>query len=370
MNKRLIFSEGLFLSYVHYINIFMTVTPLFKTQSNRSLNKNEQSALHLSKDLAVIRQRILAGDDINAYDKFTRTPLSYWRGSEIAQILVDNDARVDDLIRMEGEFYPLTQMHICDDVEWAKFLMDNGYQKDMRDGFERTALSKVRNPDVIQYLLDNDFDLYANDQLDRTAFHNNDCYDALGCLLRKHGNGPLPKDRSGLDPILSARTLDEVRLFSQHGGDLKADDEYGMGLANKFIVGFGFIPDDDEIWTFNKDDFRARLNELRDIGVDIFKADRIHGNKLHHWATVQKIYPLMELLVDEYGFHPDDRNADGDSCVHLGADDLINTVAFCIFVKRIVKFNCCFAVAQIRALKIVMGKRRCIAEINLIKLLH
>ncbi len=182
------------------------------------------------EDIAQLQKLIVAGEDLEAQDKFVGTAL-HWAAltgnADAARILIEAGADVNTHARVDGT----TALHVAaqgGSVEVATVLIEAGAETDARDTRDRTPLHQAADNDRVgmaALLLDAGADINARDQNGMTPLHVAARTNAWGTieLLARSGVDIDEKVSDGQTPLLIAAQgahVGAVRTLLELGADV------------------------------------------------------------------------------------------------------------------------------------------------------
>lgn len=205
-------------------------------EANRALLKAVDDG-----DLTAATAALNAGADINARNKYGRTPLIGFNDVVMVDFLIKNGAHVN--VRDNDSFTPLLFYAKYDKADIVSLLIHKGADVNVRDKDGKTALMYTDNLAIAELLIKNGADVNARDNDGCTALVRSvTCYKVdtrMVSLLLRNGAEVNACDKDGKTPLLHYLTnthalynnspLDRavVELLINAGADVNAQDNKG-----------------------------------------------------------------------------------------------------------------------------------------------
>lgn len=107
-----------------------------------------QTLLHLTDNPEIIRILIEQGLDVNQEDENGSVPIHYAKNPEAIKLLVDAKANSNDVIKSFKE------LHFFDNSEIIRFLIQKGFDVNLRNEYGEAPINYAKNPEAIKLLVD------------------------------------------------------------------------------------------------------------------------------------------------------------------------------------------------------------------------
>ena len=228
--------------------------------------------------LGRVKDLVEQGADVNAKDKYGRTPL--YVASE------------------EGH------------IDVVKYFVELGADVEAKDRFGKTPLhvaSRNGHIDVVKYLVEHGADMEAKDEDGRTPLHLASWNGYIGVVkyLVEHGADVMAKSKDGNTPLHEASEeeghIDVVKYLLEHGADVKVKDKNGGTSLNWASRGSSIVRHLREMKKLSLQRSK-KAKEIRSIDVDWVGRSVDHSLRrmLFGGKQLRQDAPLSPIVAERF----------------------------------------------------------------------